>query len=480
MEEEIIEFELLLRGILNNEQEISKELKTQNQEEIHLLFLACKNIIYEQCYKTILEKKLIQEIKIKVLKSIKEEIEKIKLSQLPKVFSSSLEVYQSIEDKKIETLTEMYKTVEELSNQKIIEEIITILVANPKLIEELRKQKDVITKKKLEGITYNKKPCIDNDMINDDVISKICKDITSQGLKKIVLKVQLTLENNEKFIDLRMVKETAEKLVLEYYISIIEDKIKGVTESIKENKQVKSIEQPLEEPRKQLQKKHNKPLTKFFKSKNEEIEEALRQIELIYIFQKRIEDIKQEISDITNEQSLKELTTSQKNLYLNSNTYKEMQTRRNEDRIELLLTTFTKKLKEEMNELAQELSNSISEDVIANETEQQKIKDFAKRLSISVERLTEILAGNENIYLYLVTTWLMNELQKRITTADIAEITMQTISPDFPPNNPSLRDIIMRTMELPAELKKQIPEYMPIQKPITKSKKKKEINRRKF
>lgn len=456
MEREIIEFETMLKGFTNNEQTVLKELQTKDQEEIYILILACRNIIYEQCYKTILEKNLINNIKARLLKKIDKKIQEIRSSQLPVAFSSKLELYIEKEEQEIEILEKLYEQIEISDNETIVKNIITMLVASPELIKQQKNQKDNMTKEKLKELSYDKQPCINEDTIDNKVIGRICKYIIKEGLKDIVLKVQITLENNEKFCNLRTIKENAEILVTEYYISILQEKLNNIKEYLDNNEIIRKLkkknkmELSLAEIRTKLEKNLNKNSIFTSEQKKSEIKSLIEKIDLIYLIKSQIE---------TNEEYNKgknELTEQQRKMFESTEIYKEMQNRRNEDKIELSKERFIKRIREEMNQIAGEISNSLTEEVIANEQEQEKIKEFAKHLSISVQKLTKILADDENIYLYLITNWLTYEIEKSVNTQEQSTETIIRMSPETPPSKIELAELIMKTIEIPPYLRSEI------------------------
>ena len=469
MGREIEEFIAILRTFTNNEKLFDSKTKSTSEEEVYLLLSACKQIISEQCYRTILEKKLIKEIKIKLLKTIQNEIKKIRSNQLEIVFSRKLELYEKIEIQKIEALENLYQQIETKDNHTIIDIVISQLVARPEVIEQLKNQKDTVIKQKLEGLSYDKKPCIQDERINDAVIEKICKEIINQGLKDIVLRVQVTIDNDETFKNLKAIKDNAEVIVTNYYIKILRNRIKNIEQDVRNNSQVirisKSKKLELPEIRRIIEKKLNKKIKLF--TNIEELYSLLDQIETIFKIREIIDEEQSKIAEYD------ELTLKQQQMFKETKTYKIMQERKHEASIELSLEGFVKKIKNEIDEMAQKLSNNLSEELIATEQEQQKIKEFAQRLSISVDRLVKILAGDENIYIHLITSWLMKELEKNIKTETGAEQTIQLISSDFSSNR--LTSLILRTMELPKGIIEQAQiEYKPrqlAQKPKTKRRK---------
>lgn len=467
VEREIIEFETMLKGFTNNEQTILKELQTKDQEEIYILILACRNIIYEQCYKTILEKNLINNIKKRLLKKINNKIQEIRLSQLPVAFSNKLELYIKKEEQEIEILEKLYEQIEISDNEAIIKKIITMLVARPELIQQQKNQKDNMTKEKLKELSYDKQPCINEDTIDNKVIGRICQYIIREGLKDIVLKVQITLENNEKFCNLRTIKENAEILVTEYYTSILQEKLDNIkkyldnNEIIRKLKKKSKMELSLAEIRIKLEKILNKNSIFTSEQKKSEIKNLIEQIDLIYLIKSQIEE---------NEKHNKsKLTEQQQKMFESTEIYEEMQNRRNEDKIELSKERFIKRIREEMNQIAGEISNSLTEEVIANEQEQEKIKEFAKHLSISVQKLTKILADDENIYLYLITNWLTYEIEKSVNTQEKATETIIRMSPETPPSKIEIAELIMKTIEIPPHLRNEIKSEINTQKLTNKS-----------
>ena len=457
MGKEIEEFIAILRTFTNNEKLFNSETKSTSEEEVYLLLSACKQIIFDQCYRTILEKKLIKEIKIKLLKTIQDEISKIRSNQLEIVFSRKLELYEKIEIQKIEALENLYHQIETKDNHTIIDIVISQLVARPEVIEQLKKQKDTVIKQKLEGISYDKKPCIQDEQINDAIIEKICKEIINQGLKDIVLRVQVTLDNDETFKNLKAIKDNAEEIVTNYYIRILRNRIKNIEYDIRNNSLIirisKSKKIELPEIRRIIEKKLNKKIRLF--TNKEELYSLLEQIETIFKIRETIDEEQSKIAEYN------ELTLKQQQMFKETETYRTMQERKLEASIELSLEGFVKKIKNEIDKIAQELSNNLSEELIATEQEQQKIKEFAQRLSISVDKLVRILAGDENIYIHLITSWLMKELEKNTKTEKGAEQTIQLISADFP--SKKLTSLVLRTMELPQGIIEQahISEYKP-------------------
>lgn len=464
MEKEIIEFETMLKGFSNNERAILKELQTKDQEEIYVLLTACKNIISEQCYRTILEKNLINNIKAKLLKTINKKIQEITLEKLPVAFSSKLEIYVEKEEQEIEILNEIYKQIENYDNEIIMKNIITMLVANPQLIEQQKTQKDNMTKEKLKDLSYDKKPCINEDEIDNKVIGQICKYIVEEGLKEIVLKVQTTLENDEKFYNLKTIKENSENLVSQYYIVILEEKINSIQEYIynsaiikKQNKKQKT-ELQIPQIRRMLEEKLNKNSIFTSEQKKSEIRSLIEKIDKLYQLEFQINNRNKNID------SKPELTKQQQKLFEKTETYKEMINRKQEDKIELSEAIFVKKIKEEMNEIAQEISNNLTEEAIANEQEQQIIKEFATHLSISVKKLIKILANDENIYLYLISNWLTNEIEKNAKIENKATETIKRISPKMPPSKIELAELIMKTIEIPTHIREEIKDEINLQK----------------
>ncbi len=440
------DFMAIIRGFSNNEQAILKELITKEQDEIATLLIACRNIIIKQCCKTILEKGLGREIKIKLLEIIKNKIETLQNQQLTKVLSSKLELYETQEQKEIEQLSQLSIKIGKYDYKEMIDKIMaTLIKTNIVDMIQIQERKEELTKEKLRELSYDNKLCVSENQINEKVIAQICKDIIESGLRDIAQRVEKTLENDKKFNDLRAVKEAAKELVSEYYIAVLEEKIKKITEDLKTRKIIKRINKRNNLSLIEIRKKLTEMIRFKMKIRKEEIEDCIKRIDTIYELEKQIEERKQ--------QKKKNLTPEQQELYMQTQTYKDMQERKTEDSIERLEDVFIERIKEEINHIARKLSNSITEKEISNEQEQKRIEESAEHLNIPVQRLTRILSNDENIYLFLISTWLTNEIRNSVKTPEHAILTMREISPEEPQTQKQLANIVMGAMNVPPAFK---------------------------
>ena len=432
----------------------------QISDEEKFFFEAWYKIIYTECSKIYTIDK-IRKIKRNILEECRNKIIKIE-SERKIGLDYNLQIIFDTEERQLKKLEEKINTIETMEEEELLDIIVRSLFISEEQIKLLKEEKEIKELEKFKNLSYGGKKCVDGEIINEKILKKIYNDIKQSHLLDITERVKELEKTNDQFQKLKSAKTNSKSTIYFKIVEIYKEKIDKIKHEIKNELSKISKHKYLEyidskdinliRLRTQIEKDLEKAQTKIAKFVNPKKEERLK--ELLSTINGTIEhekiqeeyDKKIEITEynklnneIYNNSAVARIINEEKTKILGSTGV--IINNLNEDIIEKLINDF----KKEIDEAAKTINEQIT--ILATREEHNRIKNFAKKIGMSVENTLKLLTNEDNIYICLYTYIFGTEIQNKIVNPSIAENLLGELEPRFQTKERTLKNMIENNYE---------------------------------